>query len=72
MVPPRKRSVSIRGHRTSFSVEDAFFEEVQQIARQKGQTVAQLVAEIDAARPEGVNLSSAIRLRVLAELKRQE
>lgn len=72
MVPPRKRSVSIRGHRTSFSVEDAFFEEVQQIARRNGQTVAQLVAEIDAARPEGMNLSSAIRLRVLADLKRQK
>lgn len=69
MAPPRKRSISIRGHRTSFSVEDAFFDELRLIAERSGKTLGFLIAEIDATRPEGVNLSSAVRLHVLADLK---
>ena len=61
----RKRSIAIRGHRTSFSVEDAFFDVLQEIAEQRGTTLAALVGEIDASRPKGANLSSALRLYVL-------
>ena len=65
----RKRSVSIRGHRTSFSIEDAFFMELDRLARLRGATVAGLVAEVDAARGRDTNLSSALRLYVLDALK---
>ncbi|MEX0345933.1 MAG: ribbon-helix-helix domain-containing protein [Rhizobiaceae bacterium] len=67
----RKRSVSIRGHRTSFSVEDEFFAELRMIAGRSGQSLASLIAAIDENRPPESNLSSAIRLFVLRELKGQ-
>ncbi|MGC4023848.1 MAG: ribbon-helix-helix domain-containing protein [Mesorhizobium sp.] len=60
-----KRSVSIRGHRTSFSVEQPFFEALQEIAAARGQAFAVLIAEIDETRSRDTNLSSAIRLYVL-------
>jgi len=65
----RKRSVTLHGHRTSFSLEDEFFEEIQRIARERSQAVAALIAEIDDARPREINLSSALRLFVLNDLK---
>lgn len=67
----RKHSVSIRGHRTSFSLEQPFHDELQAIAAERGMTLAALVAEIDAARPRDANLSSALRVYVLAWSKRQ-
>jgi len=66
----RKRSVSIRGHRTSFSVEQEFFNELEQIAARREISLAALVAEIDETRPRDANLSSAIRVFVLGEAKR--
>lgn len=61
----RKRSVVVAGHRTSISVEDAFWQALQDIAAARGVSVNQLIAAIDRNR-QG-NLSSAIRLFVLAE-----
>ncbi|WP_173932099.1 ribbon-helix-helix domain-containing protein [Chelativorans sp. Marseille-P2723] len=66
---PRKRSVTIRGHRTSFSLEDAFYTEIERIAQARSMPVAALIAEIDAARSRQTNLSSALRLYVLEDLK---
>ncbi len=66
----RKRSVSIRGHRTSFSLEQPFFDEIVRIAATRGTTLAALVAEIDATRARDTNLSSALRIHVLDWLKR--
>jgi predicted DNA-binding ribbon-helix-helix protein len=63
----RKRSVTIAGHRTSFSLEDAFWEELVGIAQRRAMTLAELVVEIDTGR-EG-NLSSALRLFVLRDLQ---
>jgi len=63
----RKRSVTIAGHRTSFSLEDAFWEELVGIAQRRAITLAELVVEIDTDR-EG-NLSSALRLFVLRDLQ---
>lgn len=65
-----KRSVSIRGHRTSFSLETEFFDELAEMARERGITLATLVAQIDEFRPRDSNLSSALRLAVLAWVKR--
>jgi predicted DNA-binding ribbon-helix-helix protein len=67
----RKRSVSIRGHRTSFSLEEDFFRELERIAAGRGMALAALVAEIDAGREDAVNLSSALRLHVLATLRHE-
>lgn len=65
----RKRSLSIRGHRTSVSLEDAFFAELEAAAKRRGMALAALVADIDANRPAGANLSSALRLFVLDEVR---
>ena len=61
----RKRSVTIRGHRTSFSLEDPFYDIMISIATSRGMTLAGLIAEIDAARDRNSNLSSALRIYVL-------
>ena len=66
----RKYSVSIQGHRTSFSLEEAFFLQLNRIARTRDLALAALVAEIDSSRPRDSNLSSALRLAVLSDLKR--
>jgi predicted DNA-binding ribbon-helix-helix protein len=66
----RKHSVSIAGHRTSVTLEAAFWEALTAIAQQRSTTVAGLIAEIDDARaadPAAPNLSSAIRVFVLRE-----
>jgi predicted DNA-binding ribbon-helix-helix protein len=62
----RKHSLVIAGHRTSVSLEDAFWRRLQAIAAERETPLARLVAEIDAARGEA-NLSSAIRVFVLSE-----
>lgn len=64
-----KRSLSIRGHSTSISLEDAFFEELNRIAAERSLSFAALVAEIDERRDRRTNLSSALRLFVLDDLK---
>ncbi len=64
-----KRSLSIRGHRTSVSLEDAFFDELVRVAGERGLAVAALVAQIDEQRDRQTNLSSALRLFVLDNLK---
>ncbi len=71
MSPVRKRSVTIGGHRTSYSIEDAFHAELIALANARDMTLAGLVAEIDAARTPDTNLSSALRLAVLDWLKSQ-
>jgi predicted DNA-binding ribbon-helix-helix protein len=59
-----KHSLVIAGHRTSVSVEDAFWQRLRRIAAERGLSVNALAALIDAARGEA-NLSSAIRVFVL-------
>ena len=63
-----KRSIVIEGHKTSVSLEDAFWTTLKDIAHERGQTLSQLIAAIDKDRHEG-NLSSAIRLFVLARYR---
>jgi predicted DNA-binding ribbon-helix-helix protein len=59
-----KRSIVIAGHRTSVSLEDAFWKGLKEIARARNRTISDLIALIDAQRKHA-NLSSAIRLFVL-------
>lgn len=62
--PVVKRSIVITGHKTSVSLEDAFWSGLKDIASSRNMTLSELVASIDADRRQG-NLSSAIRLFVL-------
>jgi predicted DNA-binding ribbon-helix-helix protein len=59
----KKRSVVVGGHRTSISLEQAFWEALQVLAAREAKTINQMVSDIDAARSG--NLSSAIRVWIL-------
>ena len=63
--PVVKRSIVIAGHKTSVSLEDAFWKGLKEIAGGRDVTLSDLVASIDTGRGGGGNLSSAIRLYVL-------
>ncbi len=63
---PVKHSLTLRGHRTSVSLEDVFWREFRRIADARGQPLNQLAAEIDAARGD-IGLASAIRVFVLKD-----
>ena len=63
-----KRSVVIDGHKTSISLEDAFWSSLKEIAHAERATVSELVAKIDKTRKQG-NLSSAVRLFVLDRVR---
>ena len=63
-----KRSIVVGGHKTSVSLEEAFWSGMKEISRARGTTLYRLVSEIDANRNQG-NLSSAIRQFVLNHFK---
>ena len=67
---PVKHSVTLKGHRTSVSLEAAFWDGFCEIAHRRGQTLNALAAEIDAGRDGDVGLASAIRVFVLETLRR--
>lgn len=62
---PQKRSLTLKGHRTSVSLEDAFWDAFREIAQINQRAINDLAAEIDAARGTSCGLASAIRLYVL-------
>ena len=66
--PIVKRSIVIGGHKTSVSLEDAFWRGLKEIAHGRHATLSNMVAEIDKSRQQS-NLSSAIRLFVLDRLR---
>ena len=66
--PIIKRSIVIDGHKTSVSLEDAFWEGLKEIAKAKRKTLSELVGGVDTNRKHG-NLSSALRLFVLDHYK---
>lgn len=68
--PVVKRSIVIAGHKTSVSLEDAFWKALKDIATGRELTLSDLVASIDTDRHHG-NLSSAIRLFVLDHYRAQ-
>ncbi len=63
-----KRSIVIAGHKTSVSLEDAFWAELKDIAERQNMTLSTIVGDIDTRRNQG-NLSSAIRLFVLDDAR---
>jgi predicted DNA-binding ribbon-helix-helix protein len=66
--PVVKRSIVVDGHKTSVSLEEAFWSGMKEICGERGKTLSELVSEIDRNRQMG-NLSSAIRLFVLEHFR---
>ncbi len=72
MSRPQKRSFQIRGHRTSLSLEQPFWEALREISSEKGKPIAGIVAEIDAERDAMASgLSSAVRVFILNHYRNQ-
>jgi predicted DNA-binding ribbon-helix-helix protein len=65
-----KRSIVVDGHKTSVSLDDAFWNDLKEIAHARQLTLSELVAGIDATRKKA-NLSSAIRLFVLEHFQNE-
>ena len=66
---PKKRSLTLKGHRTSVSIEDKFWEEFCKIAYRKRVSVNELASQLDATRElNSASLTSLIRNLVLADL----
>lgn len=66
-----KRSIVIDGHKTSVSLEDAFWDDLKKIAHTRQMTLSELVTTINLTREQG-NLSSAIRLFVLQRFRNED
>lgn len=64
-----KRSVTLAGHRTSVALEPEFWAALESLAANQGIALAALVATVDAARPAGQPLASALRLAALRSRK---
>lgn len=69
MSRPKKRSLTLRGHRTSVSLEDDFWDAFRDIADTENKPINSLAAEIDEARGLESGLASAIRLFVLRHFR---
>jgi predicted DNA-binding ribbon-helix-helix protein len=69
---PKKHSLTLRGHRTSVSLEDEFWSAFRAIATEEGRAINELAAEIDEARGTDCGLASAIRLYVLRHLQQRQ
>ena len=65
---PVKRSLTLRRHRTSVTLEDEFWRAFRAIAKAEGRALNDLAAEIDAERSQDTGLASAIRVYVLKHL----
>jgi predicted DNA-binding ribbon-helix-helix protein len=63
---PVKHSLTLKGHRTSVSLETAFWDAFRDLASQRGMSVNELAAEVDAGRDGDVGLASSIRVFVLS------
>ena len=66
---PVKHSVTLRGHRTSVSLESEFWHAFRDIAAERGITLNQLAVEVDEARDSDIGLASAIRVFVLQRFR---
>ncbi len=69
---PVKRSLTLKGHRTSVSLEDDFWQAFRDIAIQKDIPINVLAAEIDVARDPETGLASAIRVFILDWYRKPE
>ena len=65
----KKHSINIKGHQTSFTLENEFWLELKQIAKNQSTSLTSIISEIDQNRDSRTNLSSALRLFVLKKMK---
>ncbi|MEM9732699.1 MAG: ribbon-helix-helix domain-containing protein [Pseudomonadota bacterium] len=63
-----KHSITIAGHRTSFSLEEPFWRELKAVAARENISLSQLVTRLDEERDEGENLSSKLRVFLLEDV----
>jgi predicted DNA-binding ribbon-helix-helix protein len=66
-----KRSLTVAGHRTSISLEQPFWDALAEMAAARKTSLAAVVAQIDRTRPEGTNLSAAVRIAALNWYRRK-
>jgi predicted DNA-binding ribbon-helix-helix protein len=66
----KKISVSLSGHQTSISLEPEFISELQRIAKTQNKSIASIISDIDKTRTPNQNLSSAIRVWILKNIKK--
>ena len=66
---PIKRSLTLKGHRTSVSLEDEFWTEFRRISTEKSIPINALASEIDKNRTADISLASAIRVFILMTIK---
>ena len=69
---PLKHSLTLKGHRTSVSLEDPFWQQFKKIAQERDLAINELAAEIDALRGTDTGLASAIRLFILEYITQSE
>jgi len=69
MAKNQKRSVTIAGHRTSVSLEAEYWQALAEIAAEANRPLARLIGEVDKRQGRSKNLSSALRLFVLAHYR---
>jgi predicted DNA-binding ribbon-helix-helix protein len=68
LLRPEKHSLTLRGHRTSVSLEPEFWQAFRALAAAEGRGLNDLATEIDAARGSDRGLASAIRVHILERL----
>ena len=68
----QKHSISIRGHQTSYSLEEEFYSELKRIAKSREIPLAKLITQLDETRSPDQNLSSTLRVFVLNEIKGED
>lgn len=68
---PVKRSFTLKGHRTSISIEKPFWDALKEVAAREGLSLAGLVSQIDQARSADSGLSSAVRVWILLYYRRR-
>lgn len=66
----KKISVSLSGHQTSISLEPEFISELRRIAKTQNKSIASIISDIDQTRTTNQNLSSAIRVWILKNIKK--
>ncbi len=66
----KKISVSLSGHQTSISLEPEFISELQRIAKTQNKSIASIISDLDKTRTPNQNLSSAIRVWILKNIKK--
>ena len=68
-IGPQKHSLTLKGHRTSVTLEPEFWAAFREISAKEGKPINALASEVDAGRDPETGLASAIRVFVLARFR---